>query len=347
MIIRQRICFKLKIAFAVLIMLPLTNVRRVNAAELQDKPVDQVQAFKAFVETPPAILKVVWERSNPDQPSKGSNFFTGRWQQNAALINVCKTREAALQAIPDTSMPRIVSRYGTDYWHYYDKALTFWIDKGRRDEANNQVWTAYVWELSKLASVINLGITYVEIGALRWQGTSFTYNNPAEGRVSGSLKLSEDGKVSALRIHMDLKDPAYAEPRPFDWEIEYQYDRRLGIPHLPSSFRYYLLSSEGAKVMPLDKVTIYELTAAEELVPKAYFEPQSYVKADLSNSYYISGQRRTYVSQNGVTNEVSLIPGDGGNSSPMLAYRTTTLGFAAIVALSFILLRRQSKNKQK
>lgn len=301
--------------------------------------------FKRFIEAPPVIDKVVWERSNPDNTNVVKKYYSGKWQPGAGLINCAPNLELAENETSDPKSSEIRGRYEKTYWGYFDDALTTWEDVGRSDEATNYVLSAYNRQISKLDNTINFGITYAEAGCIRWQDDSFIYTNQAQGHIlRGKLARDKQDRAHKISLDLELVDPSYAERIKFRWEILYGYEADIGFSFLPSSFRYYQVIEAGLR--KLDEIKIHRLITNASHLPSSAFAAAGYVKAGQSNTYLVQGKSIIY--QNAQKQWTTIAPAQV--SDVKMSLRTYRL-FAAIIFLGpslmlFLWMRKIRKNKQ-
>jgi hypothetical protein len=208
---------------------------------------DTVARFQSFLESPPVIDQIIFRVKRaaplPIEVNQGEEIYVARFQNNAFIIRqLASLSEAPLGTnTPTAYQPRLISlgRFGNYYWlacadNFQETTATEPLD------TPNPVRTATLKQYDTiLGSVLNLGIANVDVGTLKWKGTTFETMSNADKpvRVKGTLTLSGDAP-SQLRLSYDN----------YNWLVSYDYSIPMKPGYLPSGWTTRVFNEQGRAI---------------------------------------------------------------------------------------------------
>jgi hypothetical protein len=270
----------------------------------------EITAFKNFLESPPAVGKIVYERSYPGRPLPVS-YWLFRWQPDAFLTRSSSSLDKIERPVQTGCSDEILGRFATNYWTVQPWAGGGWVRinwtdlPGVQDDTNRVNLTVNAI-LQRHCMPLNLGAPVDGIGVIRWEGDSFVYTNLQQALVVEAKLVTGKGKASAMEVSSRNTDPKRSSkyPATVKWLIEYHYEGGL-TNGLPDEFTI-LHCQEMLPPRILHRYRIHELNLDTDQLP---LTPH-----DTDGSALLASVRTTEAR---VTNSTTFI-GTGTNWQPML-----------------------------
>ncbi|HLH54025.1 MAG TPA: hypothetical protein VKY92_10475 [Verrucomicrobiae bacterium] len=172
-----------------------------------------LEEFKNFISHPPVISNLVFQQKVPmgggARPLDGSfahstsfEYFQARWQTNGLLFR-------KLTAPSDVTNLAVAGELVS--WSGHEHALlergerfTTWDDRDPTVAGKTvSIFYTSEWLQDPLRQVLNLGIMFVGIGSVRWDGNRFHVESKVDGQrllVSGEVMPGVDGPPREMTV---------------------------------------------------------------------------------------------------------------------------------------------------
>ncbi len=250
-----------------------------------------LEQFKAFISSPPPISNLVFQQKVPMGggmlPLDGSfalstsyEYFQARWQTNGLLFRQITSPSDVTNF---TVAGKLVSWSGHQHALFEPGPLLTTWDERDPSVAGKYISVFYTSQffLEPLREILNLGIMYVGVGTVEWEGDRFRAQCQVDRehlRVTGEAGRARDGRVDHLKVR-------YAFPHHTnDYLVRYGYNPALGYDYLPSVVSNFWLKTERTgtqREIELDEwrildIQIHEASLAAEAFDVAPFTRQNH-----------------------------------------------------------------------
>jgi hypothetical protein len=239
---------------------------------------DAKERFKLLLQSPPVIRSLVYREKLPPVPNKpvpldigianSTNYalFEVRWQTNGMVARQLRSTNdvdrmsGVLFTVWDDNICFLDTPTNAFFYHLeHDR-----VRRGHVPPAYDAAW----YRISRYAEVINLGLSHLSPGAVRWDGDKFSATGIADKKpmfVTGEIGGLTNGIPCELRVQYS-NDMGLAQYR-----LAYQYDT-FRPPFYPT--RIKLLFQHRGKEIEYRTYDILSVTAAPAPLPEALFTPE-------------------------------------------------------------------------
>lgn len=198
--------------------------------------------------------------------------YCARWQPNAFIHRALAEPADAMGLLNLHITNHFILRCDELYCvlDYGARAMVWKSDSTNPDD--NPVSRSIEERLVSLNEVLNMGVAHLKPGSIRWTRDSFDEVSSSERqiRVTGTLTPSENGRVNEL--HVSYSDLGWVAK----YRIQYEYDKPLGVPGIPSSIKAYLLY-KGAETLCFE-IRISHLKASPGPFDLPAFDPAPFLR---------------------------------------------------------------------
>ena len=236
-----------------------------------------IDKFKAFIESPPIISKVVYVHYYPGRTNHFPPIYTlARWQPDAFFTMSSASLEDILEPpTPDrTWHAKAASRFNEKWWTLEgdQRVLAVWDQKNNPDEPGNRVTITTLDALYHFSPLLNMGVDHANIGTIRWIGDGFNCTNEDRGtwHLAGRLRPDAEGRAGQLDLKLVVFEPQNTEPRSWNWAIDYHYETPLPLSYLPSRIVTRALLKEGER--NIGEYAILELATTNQPLSESLFD---------------------------------------------------------------------------
>jgi hypothetical protein len=229
-------------------------------------------ALKRFLSYPPAIESISFkmQKADPTADTNGFVHYVGRYQSNGFILCQATPMNKFPPNYFSNEVPGMYTCWGNyekDFWSIRNKRIQYWYDDGKlaKNEGNPMYMTVLVGKWI-LAEAVNLGITQIDIGSVKWSGDKFTASRTfprPESSISGELTSSNGYPVSLL---LDYGG--------FSYTVEYRYSNPLSVPGIPNVAEMFLIKN-GAKTKT-SHIEITELVVATNVLRAELFSKEQF-----------------------------------------------------------------------
>lgn len=247
-----------------------------------------LEQFKAFISSPPPISNLVFQVKVPmdggARPRDGSfarstrfEYFQAGWQTNGLLFR----RLSGPSEMTNLDVPgELVSWSGHRHAVVEpNRQLTAWDDRDPSIPTKPiSIFYASQSLQQPLREVLNLGIMFAGIGAVRWEGNRFRTEvevDPQHLLITGEIVPSADGLPRAMRV-------CYAFPHLTNWYVvRYGYapgQKRFMPPTAITNF-WVTKDEKGADAeMELDEWRILNFERGEAPLGPEAFDVEAFAR---------------------------------------------------------------------
>ncbi len=311
--------------------------------------------FEAFMENPPVIKEIVFEKYWPGDRTNLKNdsipkttYLLARWQPNAYFINQADSLPEALGQV-DIDHPLTYGRYDSNYWHFVGrrhKEQMTWDDAGDLEQQRtNVVFRLNSLEFSELQNVLNFGVRWADIGSINWKDDRFDcYSENTRNRNIGTLIRDDEGRAKQLQLHLIYNDPKTPKPREFDWQIDYFYETNIFKPFLPNRF-VITASAPGLSPRKIDQITILSLVTNRFSLRPEFFGT-NWINSRVSSNHIVTVGTNKFLERDG-----RLIPLKNVKSKRKKNAGTWPLiagvGIGSVAVFCLVIWARKKKNANR
>lgn len=248
-----------------------------------------VGAFKAFLQSPPAIDEMTFTISSP---TSRTNHYWLRWQTNAfVLLNLGNDA-----GVNTNSIAHGVGRYAERYWTLgggLSQNATVY-QRVSSAEDNNPVWSAYVTAMFEtIAFAMGFGISSVEPGTLL-QESEHLFVSP-QAALSVEIRPALDTPRSPVSIRVYTTSGYNAIPRdPRYWNITYEFEAANLPVGVPSRILWQAQTEHGLIGAKIAHIT--SMTVASRPRPAADFDYTRYLSLPVARAYVVTNNALHYLS---------------------------------------------------
>lgn len=200
---------------------------------------DRTADFKSFTENPGRYLEADFTMARPSSPTpmfQGPRNFRVKWQSNGFLLQQYdETDELSRNA--HVTGHELMGEFEKQHWEFETFSQTLHVCDDVTVEEKAQREKLHDTCRGLVATALNGGIQYADIGIIKWSGNSFTAANTNLGyELKGELAESA-GVPTAITYEMHDKNTGktfYYESRLSDWRegspIPHKVDVRCKLP---------------------------------------------------------------------------------------------------------------------
>ena len=263
-------------------MLSLLAVGRLVAAP---PPPSAVDAFKRLLDAPPVIERLVYRETLPPRPSavipmdvgisRSTNYaiYEIRWQTNAMSA---RTLESNLSSERLAAYRAAFTLWDENFWFLDNSTNLFVYHLEHNRVRHGHVPASYdaAWyRISRYGEIINLGLSHLKPGSVRWDQDRFSATGLADKKpmtVTGSISHLSNGIPCELSVRYSNSTAVV------DYRLAYEYDERR------TSFyprRVSLFVKHGARETEYRRYEILSLKTSRHALPETYFDPDGRLRS--------------------------------------------------------------------
>jgi|GEM_PF-1303385 len=225
---------------------------------------DNVEAFKAFVQNPGTIERLIVVQERPNMGF--TNLFYLRMQSNAALLALSGGK-SFIETLPKrddlTKYLSVNSRYESNYWTKAQSTMYYWTDTGNQADktTTNDAWYSVTSLHANIPALVCGGMGMLQLGQITWSGDKFICTNAAGLRVTGVIQRDSSNRVGKLKV---VYAGAYSTNANIsgNWNYDYSYG---GCDVFPDFYPSYIHASSGQQTI---NYRFYALVLTNSLLPK-------------------------------------------------------------------------------
>ena len=267
----------------------------------------QVDRFKAFIENPPIIQRLVVEERVVRATANEFPYMLMKWQTNASFYRRFLDSIELTERTNERELAWASGRYEDMWWTVFgpSRQIQLWEDRGLPSEhtKTNPVMVAVNSGKYYIGQCMNFGIPELFPGTIRWNGNAFSETNTSTGHsVLGQLKTNDFNEVTGVNLETVLRLGPLGGNRSNRWELKYEYDKTSATPDLPKMVTIAGVSSDGTLKI-LNRLKYHELVVGGQLQGKDEFDPKEMAFANSQTFTYVSN-RMTYLRWNGTIDTV-------------------------------------------
>lgn len=245
-----------------------------------DAASDRRARFQAWLEAPPALERLVFREKMPPVANEPISMQTGirsstnfatfelRWQTGALWVRSLETPGVGPDRMPPVAFTLLHDNFcfldqGTNAFLYHMEHER--VRRGQVPPAYDAAW----YRISRFAEVLNLGLSHLFPGSVRWDGERFQAQGLADKKplyVLGEITGYTNGIPCELRV-------AYSNQLSVaHYRLAYEYQERIS-PTFPSAIRLYL-QTRGREI-EYRSYEVLEVKLAKAPMPESWFAPSA------------------------------------------------------------------------
>ena len=320
-----------------------------------------LQQFKDFISHPPVIKNLIFAKKIPMNggmlPLDGTfaystrfDYFQAKWQANGMLFR-------RLTAPTDATNFNVPAEFVSVSDHSYSvveptHVLTTWDDRDPSVAGKNiSIFFIRHDLLQPLREVMNFGIMYSEIGAVRWRGNRFRTESVLDPQgvvMTGEVVPSATGPPTAMTVR-------YAFPHQTnDYVLRYGYAPGSPCPFVPTVITNFWVTGRSGgrpKEMELNQWHVLALELGHAPQPAKAFALKPFLKPFQWKSRVYTNNAIYDVDTNGILQFAYSLGGPTGViTRPPIIHLSrpvfyTAWGCVNLVIFALMLGARESKNK--
>jgi hypothetical protein len=238
-----------------------------------------VDAFKRLLDSPPVIEQLIYREKLPPTASAmipmdvgvthSTNYalYELRWQSNAMSV---RSLESNVPAGKADAYRATFTVWNDNFWFLDNSTNVFVYHMEHESVRSGHVPPSYdaAWyRISRFSEVMNLGISHIKPGSVRWIGDRFS----AQG-LADKQPMSVTGRISRLTNGVPCElDVRYSNTMAVvDYRLSYEY-----ASSAPSGYpkRVSLVVKHGSKETEYRSYELISVKAGNRPMPETHFDP--------------------------------------------------------------------------
>lgn len=264
---------------------------KTSADNVEDSPIER---FKALLSSPPVIQQLVYSKVLPDagrvavrldiglMGATNQELYELRWQTNAFFHRQLFSLDHAL----DNEIRGECFSLWNSHFYFLDARTKPCLYVLERNEAARGIYpdayhAAHI-RMTHAAEVLNLGLSHLTPGTLRWERDRFSLTTMGDKKplfIRGAISGLTNGIPSELRVQYS-NDVGIA-----NYRIAYSYDA-YRAPWFPSQIDTYFLQS-GKEIL-YSRYRILKAITAKDPMPENQFVPARWLTRDFQALLYLT-----------------------------------------------------------
>jgi hypothetical protein len=259
----------------------LTTAVMLSASEVTGPLVSStgMEAFKRLLDAPPVIEQLIYREKLPPQPnalipmdvgvSRSTNYavYEVRWQTNAMSV---RTMELHLPVGRSDAYRTTFTMWNDNFWFLDNRTNAFVYHLEHERVRRGYVPPSYdaAWyRISRFGEVLNLGISHISPGSVRWDGNKFSVRGLADKQP-----MSVMGAISGLTngIPCELTVRYSNAMAVVEYRLAYTYEN-YSPPGYPK--RVSLFVKHGLKETEYRSYEILSVKTGSRSLPETHFDP--------------------------------------------------------------------------
>lgn len=268
--------------------------RPAYCSESANQEVTPLKRFKTLLEAPPVVARLVFSETLPKDPTKAVPLDTGladstnrifyelRWQPNAMFCRQIRrpddiTNQAIVGACFSVWEDKLyfLSAGGNPMLYVLEK------EKAKRGDYPAPYHASLI-RRCRAAEPLNLGISHLQPGMIRWEGNQFKVVTTADKKA---MYIRGDVSGFSNNIPCELTVQYSNDMGVANYRIEYHYDT-YAPPYYPSRitsyFRYH------GKEICYRACQLLSIQTAPKALPESSFDPSPYILASRRALLYLT-----------------------------------------------------------
>jgi hypothetical protein len=302
-----------------------------------------VDSFKSFMQSRPAIQKVVFSRQVLVAPPRGGpvpasitneiQFYQGAWQPDGFFIRRLADLKQVDEFIGETTSTAgflFAGKAGDKLWHIVDTNIYYSTQEKSDDFVTQTSTTAR--EL--LSACLSFGAERMAPRSLEWQGDDFTARTESGGKMHGTLMVT-NGLPAKLVVNYEGQDSGYTA------DYTYAASEKDRLPYgLPNTVLETFVQRKRS--IPQYRQTMVYIDCADHDLTKGFFSPDFFISAPARQ--IVARDNALYIRNGNSEEKMRDLPANPHSSkSKRLLLTLLIIGLpAALLALA---LTRKRKNK--
>jgi len=258
---------------------------------LADSPKER---FKALLQSPPVIERLVFVEKLPVNPhhavpldqgiAASTNFqtFELRWQTNAMFLRQIRN----LNDLTNQFVPGECFTLWNDQFYFLDagrKAMLYVLEQEKaRAGIYPPPYHATLIKRGKAAEVLNLGISHLTPGSIRWEGDTFHAVSTADKKP-----IHIRGEISGLTngIPIEMKVQYSNDVSVANYRMTYAYES-YRPPYYPTRITAHFINRD--KEIEYRAYSILSLATSPNPLPQSRFGPEPFLLANAMPTFYLT-----------------------------------------------------------
>jgi hypothetical protein len=300
--------------------------------------VESVKAMKQFLDNPPNIESMVFERvyvqpPSPDWGGALNYLFQIKYQRNAYFLRTLQSHEeAGKKSISKETM--MASRFETNCWSFANGLFEHAVgDYGNNFTLEDPINITLHACKRIVSEVMHLGMTHVKPGTLKWNEDSFEALSWDDRIIVGEITFNTQLNFESIKYHLE------DDPKTYFHTYRFQNKSSEKGRFLPTHIEISTSTNNNlSSAIVTRSLRIINIKISEKRLDYDHYSLRKYAKDEKDILIY------TNKALFAMTHEEFNTVGNVENNKPISATWFTLLLFVIPTILAGIFLRKPNKN---